>query len=194
MKPLGIFCAWAMAAGAALAADSAFTGAYRGADPGLLSEVRTAFAAAPDSASAAQALAARLDAGLPADRAAWPPVFLAYRAALEGLAGKHSSTPWEKYRRAKAGLAMFQGLAEAHPESVEIRMLRYSAGSQLPEFFGAQAQAEEDLRILAEGLVRGADPLVPAELRNGYIRWILDNGRPAPEIRARLEAALGAAD
>ncbi len=183
-----------MLAGAALAAEPAIDGAYRGVDPGLLGEVRAAFAAAPDSASAARALGARLDAGLPADPAAWPPVFRAYRAALEGIAGKHSSAPWEKYRRAKAGMARFAGLAEAHPASVEIRMLRYSAGSQLPDFFGAKAQAAEDLRILADGLVQGADPMVPSGLRKGYIRWILENGNPPPEIRKRLEEALAAAD
>ena len=44
MKTLGFVCALAMAAGAALAAEPALTGAYRGADPGLLGEVRTAFA------------------------------------------------------------------------------------------------------------------------------------------------------
>lgn len=194
MKTLGFLCAWGMLAGAALAAEPSLDGAYRGADPGLLDEVRTAFADAPDSAPVARALAARLDAGLPADRAAWPPVFLAYRAALEGIAGKHSSAPWEKYRRARAGMAQFAGLAEAHPASVEIRMLRYSAGSQLPDFFDAKAQADEDLRILADGLVQGVDPMVPSGLRKGYIRWILDNGRPAPEIRKRLEEALGAAE
>ena len=48
----------------------------------------------------------------------------AYRAALAGLAGKHSLRPWTKYQHAKVGLAKFHGLVETYPESIEIRMLR----------------------------------------------------------------------
>lgn len=164
--------------------------AYRGADPALLATVRADFAAAPESAAAAERLAQHLAGALPADVESWPPVFRAYRAALEGLAGKHSRRPWDKYRRAKAGLARFHGLAEAHPDSIEIRMLRYSFCSQLPGFFEMRPQAEADLAVLVERFERNDDPRVDEAYRLGSIRWILRNGAPPPAIRRRLEALL----
>lgn len=164
--------------------------AYRGADPVLLATVRADFAAAPESAAAAERLARHLAGALPADVESWPPVFRAYRAALAGLAGKHSRRPWDKYRRAKAGLAQFQGLAEAHPDSVEIRMLRYSFCSQLPGFFETRPQAEADLAVLVGQFERNEDPRIDEAYRLGSIRWILRNGAPPPALRRRLEALL----
>ena len=167
--------------------------AYRGVDTNLLAQVRTGFETAPESAAMTQNLIARLDAELPGDAAEWPPVLRAYRAALEGLLGKHSRAPWTKYRQAQAGLARFAGLPEAHPESIEIRMLRYSFCSQLPDFFEQGPQAEADLAVLADLLDRGVDPMVDARYRRDAIRWILRHGAPPADVRRRLEAALAAA-
>ena len=164
--------------------------AYAGADPGLLEQVRTGFGQAPESAAATRGLLRLLTGKLPEDRAAWPPVFQAYHAALEAMMGKHSLSPWQKYGRAKAGLAGFEGLAEAHPNSLEIRMLRYSTCSQLPEFFGTRPRAAADLLALVDLLERNADPMIPALPRQAYIRWILDHGQPAPDQKARLEKML----
>lgn len=167
--------------------------AYRGAETHLLAKVRAEFAAAPESAATTDRLIRLLDGTLPADVGGWPPIFRAYRATLEGLVGRHSLRPWNKYHHAKAGLAKFHGLVEAHPESVEIRMLRYSFCSQLPGFFDMQPQAEADLAVLAELLGRNADPMVDEAYRRDAIRWILRNGAPSPELRRRLEAVLSAA-
>lgn len=176
---------WTGTAAAGPAAD-----AYRGADPVLLKQVREGFKRAPDSAPATRALIAVLDSDLPAGATTWPPVLQAYRAALEGLAGKHSHIPWVKYRHAKDGLGRFAGLVEAHPDSIEIRMLRYTTGSGLPDFFGMRPQAEADLAALVEMFAQGTDSMVPATQRRGYIQWILDHGRPAPDLRGRLEKLL----
>lgn len=175
----------ALAARAAPVAD-----AYRGADSVLLRQVRDGFSQAPDSARATQETIAVLDAALPADVAGWPPVFGAYRAALEGLAGMHSLAPWSKYRHVKAGLARFEGLVEDYPDSIEIRMLRYATCRTLPDFFGMRSQADADLAALVELFGLGPDPMVSAAQRRGYIQWILDHGQPAPDIRARLEKLL----
>ena len=164
--------------------------AYRGADPGLLAQVRQNFEAAPESAAATRKLVALLDTRLPADRTAWPPVFRAFRAALEGLRGKHSLLPWDKYRHVKAGLAQFRGLVEAHPEAMELRMLRYSFCSQLPEFFEMGPQAAADLAVLVVQFERNADPTVTEVFRQKALRWILQHGAPPPDVRARLAALL----
>lgn len=164
--------------------------AYRGADRHLLAQVRNGFETAPESPTETRRLIALLDGSLPEDRTDWPPVFQAYRAALEGLAGKHSPSPWGKYSRAKAGLAQFHGLAEGHPESMEIRMLRFSFCSQLPDFFGMGPQAEADLAALADLFEQRSDPMVDEAYRRGAIRWILRNAAPPPPARARFEALL----
>jgi hypothetical protein len=177
---------WALAMPCCLAAAPA-ADADRQADPAMLKQVREEFAGAVKSGAVALNLIEQLDGRLPIDRTQWPPVFLAYRAALEGLAGQHSLRPWVKYNRAKAGLAQFKGLAEAYPDSIEIRMLRYSTCSQLPDFFKMRPQAETDLAALVGLLEQNSDPGVPAALRQGYVQWILDKGQPAPEVRQRLE-------
>ena len=164
--------------------------AYRGAGTNLLAQVRKGFETAPESARTTLELIALLDSSLPGDSAAWPPVFRAYRAALEGLRGKHSHAPWNKYTHSKAGLAAFQGLVEAQPDSIEIRMLRYSFCSQLPEFFNLGPQAADDLAVLVELFEQDRDAAVPAADRRGMIRWILQNGQPTDEQRRRLERML----
>jgi hypothetical protein len=182
---------WILALGAAvLAWGGTAEQAYDGVDVDLLAQVRTGFETAPDSAAATQRLLTLLDGRLPADASEWPPVFRAYRAALEGLSGKHSARPWAKYRRTKTALAMWKGIAEACPESVEIRMLRYSFASQLPDFFEKQEQAAADLAVLVDLLERAEDPHVAEIFRRDSIRWILRNGTPSPEQRLRLEALL----
>lgn len=165
-------------------------GAYRDADPAMLAEVRRRFDLAADSATATRELGEWLDQRLPAEFQAWPPIFLAYRAALDGLAGKHSLRPWEKYRGVQRGLAKFKGLAEAHPDSIEIRLLRYSFCSQLPGFFGIAPQAERDLAALIRLLEAQRDPGVSAEYAQAAARWILEHGQPSPAERRRLEALL----
>ena len=168
--------------------------AYRGADTNLLAQVRKGFETAPDSASETRRLTTLLDSLLSANLPEWPPIILAYRAALEGLTGKHSRSPWAKYHHAKAGLAKFHGLVEAHPDSVEIRMLRFSFCSQLPGFFGMRPQAENDRAALTDLVVRGRDPMVSRAYIQGVIQWILRYGDPSPEERNRLESALDPPD
>ena len=162
--------------------------AYRGADSNGLAHVRAEFEAATESSVATAALIEWFNQNLPRDEADWPPIFLAYRAALEGLTGKHSHRPWQKFKRTQAGLARFQGLVEAHPDSIEIRLLRFSFCSQLPDFFDMQTQAESDRKVLIQLLQKRADPMVSETYVQNSIRWILKNGKPLPVERQQLEA------
>jgi hypothetical protein len=180
----------ALALSGAVRADAADP-ADAGAAPELLEQVRAGFGQASESIVTTRELLRLLAAELPGDRAAWPPVLRAYHAALQAVMGKHALGPWQKYRRVKVGLAECDGLAESFPDSLEIRMLRYSTCRQLPEFFGTHPQAAADLAALLDMFERNADSNVPAPLRHGYIRWILDHGQPAPGQRTRLEKLLG---
>ena len=163
----------------------------RVSDPEVLDHLRRGFEVAPESASETRALLAWLDQRLPPDPADVPPVVVAYRAALEGLQGKHSRLPWDKYRQTKAGLAKLDELVAAHPDSIEIRSLRFSFCSQLPEFFEKGPQAAADLAVLAEQFARGEDPTVAGTYRQDLLRWLLQRGQPMPSEREKLAAALG---
>ena len=163
----------------------------RAPDPEVLDHLRRGFEVAPESATETRALLDWLDQRLPADSAGIPPVVAAYRAALEGLQGKHSRLPWEKYRRTQAGLAKLDELVAAHPDSIEIRSLRFSFCSQLPEFFEKGPQAAADLAVLAEQFARGEDPAVAGTYRQDLLRWRLQRGQPTPSEREKLAAALG---
>ena len=156
----------------------------------LLAQVRKGFETAPDSLAETRRLIRLLDESLPAEVKEWPPALAAFRASLEGLVGKHSLRPWEKYHRAKAGLARFEGLVEANPDSIEVRMLRYSFCSQLPGFFEMRPQAEGDLAILTGLFEKRVFSEVPEEKQHDMIRWILQNGHPDKEARRRLSALL----
>lgn len=188
-RAAGLLAAWLGAA--AVWAAPADVGA-RDSDPALLEQMRRGFELAPESETETRALLAALAERLPADPAGGPPVLQAYRAALEGLLGKHGRLPWDKYKRTKAGLAKLDALVAAHPDSIEIRALRFSFCSQLPEFFEKGPQAAADLAALADQFARGEDPTVAGTYRRDLIRWLLQRGNPAPGDRRKLETALGA--
>ena len=188
MRAAGWLAAW-LATAAVWAAPPGIDA--RVSDPEVLDHLRRGFEVAPESASETRALLAWLDQRLPPDPADVPPVVVAYRAALEGLQGKHSRLPWNKYRQTKAGLAKLDELVAAHPDSIEIRSLRFSFCSQLPEFFEKGPQAAADLAVLAEQFARGEDPTVAGTYRQDLLRWLLQRGQPTPSEREKLAAALG---
>ncbi|NLG33726.1 MAG: hypothetical protein GX548_00060 [Lentisphaerae bacterium] len=175
-------------AGAMRAAGGPETAGPVPADPDLLEQVRLEFERAPDSSAVTRSLTRLLQARLPPDRAEWPPVFQAYDAALAGLAGKHARLPWDKYNRTRAGLAGLDALAAAHPESIEIRALRFFFCRGLPDLFQAGPTAEADLAALADLFARGADDSVAGDYRR-KLRQALREAAPAgSEARRKLDA------
>ena len=191
MRAMVVFLlAVAVSAAAAPAPEEA----YRGADRALLEQVRGQFKAATESAAVTAELIARMDGQLPGDVAGWPAIFRAYRASLEGLVGKHSHKPWDKYVRVKAALAQFAGLVEAHPESIEIRGLRFAFFYQIPKLFDVRPLALADRAVLADLLLRRGDPTVTAVYCREMAEWILQNGDPRPAERKKLAAALARPD
>jgi hypothetical protein len=187
-----LFFVW-LVAGVARAENSASPAeeAYRGVDAVLLEQVRGRFKAATESADVTRQLIELLDGKLlPTVPSEWPAIFQAYRASLEGLVGKHSLVPWEKYTRVKAGIGRFRGLAEAHPGSIEVRALRFAFYGQLPELFGVRHLADQDLAALVDLFARGNDSTVSKAYCRDVIRWILENGRPSPDQKRRLTDAL----
>lgn len=189
-----ILVAGLLAASARAAAAPAPEAAYRGADRAVLEQVRGRFKAATESAAVTAELIALMDGQLPGDVAGWPAIFRAYRASLEGLVGKHSHKPWDKYVQVKAALAQFAGLVEAHPESIEIRGLRFAFYYQIPKLFDVRPLALADRAVLADLLLRREDPTVTAAYCREMAEWILQNGDPRPAERKQLAAALARPD
>lgn len=122
----------------------------------------------------------------------WPPVARAYRASLEGLIGMHETNLFRKYNQVKQALAMFDGIAESYPESMEIRFLRYAFFSQLPALFGVARHVPEDLADLFEFFESNSDQAVPLSLKLEMAQWLDEHGQLSLLQKERLEAAVAA--
>ena len=167
---------------AALRAAAAVPGGTREVvDAELLGRLRQGVEQAAESAALTRELQALLVARLPPGRADWPPVFLAYGAALEGLTGKHALLPWDKFTYTKAGLAQLNKLVTAHPDSIEIRSLRYFFCSQLPDFFEVQPTVQADFAALMDLYAREADETVAGEYREQLRQRLLRNSQANAE-------------
>ena len=106
---------------------------------------------------------------------------MAYRAALEGLTGKHALLPWDKFTYTKAGLTQLNKLVTAHPDSIEIRSLRYFFCSQLPDFFEVQPTVQADFAALMDLYAREADETVAGEYREQLRQRLLRNSQANAE-------------
>ena len=186
MRWAGIFAAAVLGMGAAGAevSESGLPG-----DSARLERLREDFDRAPESAEATRRLKRRIAAEMPPDRGEWPTIYLAYDAALEGLEGKHSAAPWDKYVRAKSGLAKLDALVSAQPDSIEIRALRYFYCRGLPDMFGAGGRVAEDYAALAELYARGADETVAGSYRESLRARLLEEAPAEGEAKNKLKTA-----
>jgi len=174
---------------AALQAAAAAPGDAREVDAELLGRLRQGFEQAAESAALTRELQALLVARLPPGRADWPPVFQAYEAALEGLTGKHARLPWDKFNHTKSGLARLDTLVAAHPDSIEIRALRYFFCAQLPEFFAVQPTVQADFAALLDLYAREADETVAGDYREQLRQRLLRNSQTDAEALHPLQDA-----
>lgn len=117
-----------------------------------------------------------------------PAMAKAFRATLRGLEGKHALGLLDKLRYVRAAIADYEGLVEAHPESLELRFMRYAFFSQLPIVFGVRRFVEPDRAALLELLERKNDPMVPRAQREDMIAWLLAAGDLSGRDRERLLA------
>ncbi len=139
-------------------------------DGEILSALREALERAEDSPEATRLAIGLLESRYP-ETEPRPAMAKAFRATLRGLEGKHAP-----------------GLVEAHPESLELRFMRYAFFSQLPIVFGVRRFVEPDRAALLGLLEAGADPMVPRDQREGMIAWLLAAGGITGRDRARLLA------
>ncbi|HEU0012382.1 MAG TPA: hypothetical protein VFQ45_01790 [Longimicrobium sp.] len=113
----------------------------------------------------------------------------AYRGALVTLRARHAFWPRQKLRHVREGLAVLDAVVAAHPRHAEARYLRLVSCYYLPRFLGRGWSVREDFARLGALLpsVRGR---YPRDLYAAITRFVLDHGRPSPEVRRALEASL----
>lgn len=162
----------AIAVPAASAGPPASAAAYAGIDETTLGRLRRDFDRAVESLDSTRELTTFLDSRFGGDSQDWPPVARAYRASLEGLLGKYEWRLIPKLERVNAAIAMFEGLVENHPQSLELRFMRYSLFSRLPAVFGVSRFVKPDLEALRRLLEAGADPMVPEAQRLAMIAFV----------------------
>jgi hypothetical protein len=141
--------------------------------PQFLSRLRVSFYNSVESAAATEQTVAAIQAAFPSKRDSWPPVILAYYAALEGLRGKHASGLLNKLGHVNTAVSLMRRLPEDNPGSLEIRFLRFSLFRQLPLFFGVRPTVGPDLAVLIRMLEAGADPDVPREVRRDMVSYLI---------------------
>jgi hypothetical protein len=141
--------------------------------PLFLSRLRVSFYNSVESAAATEQTVALIQAAFPSKRDSWPPVILAYYAALEGLRGKYASGLLDKLGHVNTAVSLMRRLPEDNPGSLEIRFLRFCFFRQLPLFFGVRSTLGPDLAELIRMLETGADPDVPLEVRRDMVSYLI---------------------
>ncbi len=165
--------------------------AYANLAPSDFAKVRADFYSAAESLDATRQAIASMDAMFPGEITTWPGIAKAYRASLEGLIGKHDRRLSEKFTRVNNAIAMFDGLVENWPDSLEIRFLRYSFYSQIPGIFSVGHFVKPDLEAMLVMFERGGDSSVPRFQLLEMAEWLRTEGGLGGNERIRLSAAVG---
>jgi hypothetical protein len=170
-----------------LAAGSAAFGAPLTEGAPDLPRLRAEFHRAVEDPAGADALATSIERRYGTLPDSFPPVIHAYYAALEGLKAMHARDILEKVRRARTAIALFTGLVEAHPDSLEIRFLRFTLFSRLPPLFGVRHCVPADLGVIVDRLELRSFGEVPAADQRAMMEYLLQNADLDRENRRRLQ-------
>lgn len=72
------------------------------------------------------------------------PLYQGYKGAIQVILAKYSYNPFCKYKNCKQGLSTINLAITAAPESLELRFLRLSIESNLPQFLNMAIHVHED--------------------------------------------------
>jgi hypothetical protein len=123
----------------------------------------------------------------PTNHTDYPPVILAYYAALEGLRGRHASNPWTKFTQVSKAIPMMNEAVERAPGLLEARFLRFSFFHQVPGIFGVGGKVDGDLGETIALMERRDYSFASAELQKDMIAYLLGTERLTQARRRRLE-------
>jgi len=117
------------------------------------------------------------------------PLLLAFDGSLEMLRGKYALWPPSKLEHVREGRRRLDRAVALAPGHLEVRVLRLMSGFHLPFFIRDDEQVATDLDATARLLVAQAHRH-PQEYVAELARFVLEEGSPDPDLRARLEALL----
>jgi hypothetical protein len=117
----------------------------------------------------------------------YPPVILAYYAALEGLQGRHASNPFSKFVHVSRAVEKMNLAVEKDPDLIEGRFLRFSFFHQIPGIFGMGDKVPEDLQKTIVMLEKRDYSFVGRQLQEDMIEYRLRTDQLDAEKRTRLE-------
>lgn len=152
-----------------------------------LDKIRTGFYVAVEDEDTTQALMAFIRDEFSDDHHQYPPVILAYYAALEGLRGRHSSNPISKFIHVSNAVEKMNEAVERAPGLLENRFLRFSFFHQIPGIFGVKNRVAVDLKETITLLEKRNYAFVGKKQQEDMIAYLLKTDELTPEQRSRLE-------
>ena len=121
------------------------------------------------------------------DQSEYPPVILAYYAALEGLRGRHASNPITKFVHVSQAIEKMNRVVEMAPGLLEGRFLRFAFFHQIPGIFGVGNKVESDLQVTMDLLEKRDYGFAGKKLQKDMVDYLLHTDRLKNDQRARLE-------
>lgn len=95
-----------------------------------------------------------------------------YQGSLTALKGKHSFSPYKKFKYVKDGLKIMDSAVNQKPDDVEIIFIRASTCFYLPSFFGRKEQSRRDFLKIVD-LFRENPSLVALPYMPQVLEFIL---------------------
>ena len=152
-----------------------------------LSIIRTGFYVAVDDEDTTLSLMNLIQAEFPKNHHAYPPVILAYYAALEGLRGRHASNPLTKFVYVSRAIEKMNKAVEMEPGLLEGRFLRFAFFHQIPGIFGVGGEVEGDLQETIDLLEKRDYGFAGKKLQKDMIDYLLRTDRLKSAQRDGLE-------
>lgn len=153
----------------------------------MLNTIRAGFYVAVDDEDTTVSLMKYIQSELSKEHHKYPPVILAYYAALEGLRGRHASNPISKFVHVSKAVDKMNEAVEKAPDLLEGRFLRFSFFHQIPGIFGVGGKVEGDLEKTIALLDKRDYGFVDKSQQKDMIDYLLGTDRVKPEQRSRLE-------
>jgi len=152
-----------------------------------LNIVRATFYVAVDNEDTTVSLMNFIKDGFSKDHHQYPPVILAYYAALEGLRGRHASNPITKFFHVSRAVDKMNEALEKAPGLLEGHFLRFSFFHQIPGIFGVGGKVEGDLRETIALLEERDYGFVSEKIQQDMVNYLLRTDRLSPDQHSQLE-------
>lgn len=111
------------------------------------------------------------------DRSKYPPLVLAYVAALESVKSKHAFWPHEKYNYFQESMKLFSETIQKEPQSLEIRFLRFTILHYIPSFLGYSEERQNDASVILRELKKKDFSSIKPEIQKGIAEFMIRSER-----------------